>query len=604
MGEPMMKKLLSILLFVGMVWGGSAQAATYYVWANGGRSACGADDKTSALVNSQATALNMTGANACNGLSAGDVLKFSSAGGDFTTAYVVGNGGSDDNNRITATNVSGESPLITVGGATTCITNDRNWVTIDGINATQTGTGKAISVSGTGTKLRNIIAHGGTASHGILSTSSVIDLYNITATTAVNDAAYFAIIVNNATTTTADGITVSSPGISSGISFKSASLTASNLSVTGAKTGITVNLYTNYSVTGTNWSTINCTYYAGIYLAHVGNPTGLKVNLSGMTSTGTTGAGLRISGAGATYLTGNTLNNFTLSNNSTSGAIFSVISNFAISNGTANNNTAGGITLETSSNNIISGVTTSYNGVDGLSFLSGVTNTNVVYSTSNYNGQVDVSGNGDGFTSHTGCIGNMFAYDVAVGNKNSGHAHVNDSSGSIYNNTIYGNGDSTSINMGVRGGIDAGTPANWTLKNNLLMANYPYELYTGDVNVGATFNNNVYYHVGNNATEASFVYDGTNIKTWSTYHTTDGKETSSIYGDPLFYSATDFHLTPGSPAAGAGTFIPGVHDQPAPNNVDLGGQEFNSMAINLGAYGIKDSNGSVVTRPTLKGMMR
>jgi len=51
-----------------------------------------------------------------------------------------------------------------------------------------------------------------------------------------------------------------------------------------------------------------------------------------------------------------------------------------------------------------------------------------------------------------------------------------------------------------------------------------------------------------------------------------------------------------------GTIIPEVHYQPAPNNVDLGGQEFNSMAINIGAYGIKDANGNIVARPTLKGM--
>lgn len=322
--------------------------------------------------------------------------------------------------------------------------------------------------------------------------------------------------------------------------------------------------------------------YDGIYLEGNG-ATGLTVTLNDITVSGANHNGIT-AGETATY-TGFTLTNSNLSSNGANGVYLDYVENITLTNVTANSNHATGIYLLNGSTATATGCTMNSNGIDGLD-VDYFTNYTFTQCSANSNGTRDETAAGDGFSAHNSCTGGVFKYCVASLNKNSGFAFVNDSAGTVYNCTAYGNGDKSTINLGIRGGFYNVSTGAWTLKNNLFSANYPYELLFAAASYSAaTLDYNHYYHVGNGITaeaEAFTVDSGKNKLSWATYH--GSYESHSAYGDPKLTSSTVYTLQPSSPAINAGTLVTGLHDQATAATDYAGRKVLQFMRPSIGAF--------------------
>jgi hypothetical protein len=177
------------------------------------------------------------------------------------------------------------------------------------------------------------------------------------------------------------------------------------------------------------------------------------------------------------------------------------------------------------------------------------------------------SGNGDGFTSHTDaynlCYNNCLAYNMT----GTAVAMVGRTAGAIYNMTAYNNGGAWSSEGGAKQNavratfyfvltdVNPTTGTSWTVKDCIGQGGYPREVFLDNTSKAlVTMDYNDYYHPA----DANFatINGGTNNISWATYHAT--YEANSKYADPLFVSATDFHLRAGSPCIDAGTLIAGI----------------------------------------------
>lgn len=244
-----------------------------------------------------------------------------------------------------------------------------------------------------------------------------------------------------------------------------------------------------------------------------------------------------------------------------------------------------GVYADNSPNNTFQYLTISNVNRDGVSFSGTSTGNTVQYCKVSGAGQQDTTGSGDGFTAHDGCTGLLFQYVISANNKNSGFAFVGNAAGTVYNAVSYRNGDKATANMGVRGGFyNSGTGA-WVVKNSVFEGNYPKEVNITAAVLGAsTFDYNLYYHVGNDCVEAqAFSVDGgsTAIQ-WADYITaasgfSAGDEAHSVYGNPLFRSATDYHPGVGSPTINAGVDVGLTKDYAGRTifgNPDIGAYEY------------------------------
>jgi hypothetical protein len=136
----------------------------------------------------------------------------------------------------------------------------------------------------------------------------------------------------------------------------------------------------------------------------------------------------------------------------------------------------------------------------------------------------------------------------------------------LYNNTIVGNGavNAYGVNVGNIAGV-----TNVTSKNNIVCCNASgayggvgwYNPRSG-ANLTSDYND-VYNTTGANA----FYYQGAGFIPHATWKTDTGQDTNSKSANPLFTNAGagDYTLRGGSPAIGAGLYIPGVSAVNPPN---------------------------------------
>lgn len=535
------------------------------------------------------------------------------------TIYICGNGGTFTTELINPSSGTSGSPISYIGTSTpTWSMTSRNWYTngkdhlvIDGITLNNTSSGYSIQMTTTdNSTLRNITS---TAPSGIYVQTCVAPvLENITSTASASDG--IRIAGTNATITNPTIVSAGRYGIFLE-SINGATITGGSISNTTFE-GIRVTNENNSVVTidettledvGLNTGATS----AGIYYSGAG-VTGVDLTIEDVTITGALGLG-------GIYLTTAPFetNRASVSNvtvtESAHGLRATSTNNIDISNSTFSDNTSDGIFFEgTSRGMVISNVTVGDNGRDGISFGDGVTNGTVKYSEIHGNGQTDTVSNGDGITSHRGSTGFTFHNNLIWGNRNAGFALISDSAADIYNNTVYFNGDSTSVNMGVRGGFyNSGTGGVFDVRNNIFFGNYPYEVQVkqNSAYLASTFDYNQYYHVGNNTVEANFADIGAGAISWATYSASN--ESNSNYGDPqLSNPTTSFALLSSSPVINSGVDV-GLTDDYVENSImgfaDRGAYEyqwisptsaFTSSASNLAVTFTdtsSDSDGSIAS---------
>jgi hypothetical protein len=213
---------------------------------------------------------------------------------------------------------------------------------------------------------------------------------------------------------------------------------------------------------------------------------------------------------------------------------------------------------------------------------------------------------GDGFTTHYDDYNINFYNCASVNNTCTGFALVGTTSGKVINCVSANNGGDWRSTGGldqIRGGLylpltgaNSVTGISWTVKNYIGYHNYPRELHiSAAIKDTIALQNNLYSE--SNANKFASIDGATTDITWAAYDAL--YEVNSINSDPLFFSTTDYHLQPSSPAVKAGVFVPGVHDQPG--CTDLDGVPCNSMAIHIGAYSPSRTDGSPINYPTIRG---
>lgn len=130
---------------------------------------------------------------------------------------------------------------------------------------------------------------------------------------------------------------------------------------------------------------------------------------------------------------------------------------------------------------------------------------------------------------------------------------------SVYHNTIYGNGS-----YGVYSSTELGGTTTLNFRNNLIAENGTEEIVTGTTGYTYTANDyNLVYH----SAGGSFMNLNGVGKTWATWLSSTVWDDNSVNADPTFTNAgaADFTLVTGSPAIGAGVYIPGVSTANPPN---------------------------------------
>lgn len=584
-----------ILLFAPSL----TQAATYYMRADGSAANKGAatscDDAT--------TAMSVTTHNGQT-FSGGDII------------YVCGNGGTYTTELTNPSSGTSGSPISYIGTSTPTwsmtsrnwYTNGRDYLVIEGITFNNTSSGYSIQMTTTdNSTLRNITS---TAPNGIYVQTCVAPvLENVTSTASTNDG--IRIAGTNATVTNPTVISAGRYGIFLE-SINGATITGGTITNTTFE-GIRITNANNSAVT------IDGTTLEDVGLNGGATSAGIYYTGTGVTGTDLTIEDVEItsaSGLGGIYLTTApfethraTISGVTVTE-SAHGFRANNTNNVDISDSTFSDNTSDGIFFEgTSSGMEISNVTVGDNGRDGISFGSGVTNGTVNYSEIYGSGQTDSTSNGDGITTHAGSTGFSFHNNLIHGNRNAGFALVGDSGADVYNNTVYFNGDSTSVNMGVRGGFyNSGTGGVFDIKNNIFFGNYPYEIQveTNSVYLASDFDYNQYYHVGNNTVESNFADIDAGAISWATYSASN--ESNSNYGDPKLTNPTsDFSLLFSSPAINSGTDV-GLTDDYEGNPLvgfpDIGAYEYQGVPdltapiISSISSGTPDTSSAIITWTT------
>jgi peptidoglycan hydrolase-like protein with peptidoglycan-binding domain len=291
---------------------------------------------------------------------------------------------------------------------------------------------------------------------------------------------------------------------------------------------------------------------------------------------------------------------FQLYGNGNNGASFQGISGGLVENGQLYNNRGAGMWIYASNNiqvlhNLIYG--SAGKGIalgDQSNAALAVTNSTVAYNTIHDTGETvtstaqgapaggtcdAITAAGDAITAHLVCTGLSIYDNLIYNNCDDGSALVLTSTGTFYNNTVYHNGWG---GADLRGGFYTGGTGSWIIKNNILENNYPYDLnITPTVLANSTLDYNQYYNTGT-TTPFNITGNTTGITgiSWTTYHTTDGYEIHSNYGDPLFISTTtpDFHLQSTSPNIDTGTPVSLTSDYTGTNLIygapDIGAYEF------------------------------
>ncbi|MDO8649697.1 MAG: choice-of-anchor Q domain-containing protein [Candidatus Berkelbacteria bacterium] len=313
------------------------------------------------------------------------------------------------------------------------------------------------------------------------------------------------------------------------------------------------------------------------YGININNSDGINLNAQNLNIKNNTGRGIQITDSA--LLPGSSLKTFDIQRNILAGVYVRDSANLVVGPGTSSYNDFGVWADGTGTiNSVIEGVVANYNGTDGIDAVNGVPNWTVRYSEASYNGTAGkglTTGSGDGFSIHDTSTASFY-YNKAIGNLNTGMAHTGSSSGSIYNNTIFGNGSPGDSTMD-RAGLYIPTTANpgFIVRNNIIAQNYPGDLkeYSTTSNNNLDYNN--YYPINDNNFYLIF---NQSPWSWTTYHTT--REPHSFNANPLFVNValSNFKLQSGSPALNTAIAVGLVRDfvgtiVPQGNIPDIGAYE-------------------------------
>jgi len=143
---------------------------------------------------------------------------------------------------------------------------------------------------------------------------------------------------------------------------------------------------------------------------------------------------------------------------------------------------------------------------------------------------------GDAFTSHVGCTGEIFAFNLSRNNLNTSHAHIDTSAGAIYHHTGVNDGDPTNFNRAM---LYLPGTGEWIVKNSVFVNLNGYSIAQCGAAPAITADYNAY--ISNLA--APFKINGTAGKTWSEWITAVGNETHSIF---IYKNGSDYEVYYGS----------------------------------------------------------
>ena len=213
-------------------------------------------------------------------------------------------------------------------------------------------------------------------------------------------------------------------------------------------------------------------------------------------------------------------------------------------NGTVGENNHDGIFVGSISTGVIVEYNDVYNqlgnqgtGID-FSGSAGGSSTATVRYNKIYNG----AGNGMSASGEAGNTDTLTAYSNLIYGNASNFRGYETVIEVLYNNTF---GSATSIGVLFLAGAGAQTV---TFKNNIIKGTFPYAISTDPTNVTLTSD----YNCIQGGTTATTSYDGAN-NTWAQWQVSTSGDAHSINSDPLFVSATDFHLLAGNPCIDTGT---------------------------------------------------
>jgi len=377
---------------------------------------------------------------------------------------------------------------------------------------------------------------------------------NSTGTSGVN----YAVRIDGASNScTIDGLTIpSSTGYGLYVNL-SGSMSLSNIDIQDTQyCAIRIGCSNNASIYGRDW------YAKGVGQAGAGNVYGIWISGTGFTGLSADLKNINVedSGERGLFLNGGTWTSATLDTCRITGATAdgiyaALINNWTIKNSVVTSSGLSGIRFIGGNGCTIQKTTVTDSGVDNISFDENSIGHTVIGCICSGAGQTDEVGYGDGITAHAGCTDLIIAMNVFHSNKNSGAAFVQSSSGVFLYNTVFNNGDITSVNMGVRGGFYY-TPAlsdGWEVKWNIIKDNLPYEIHlNADGLSSITVDSNYYQHTDD---DFCSVDGGSSALTWDAYHAT--YEPNSVYTNPLLIGTGKISST--SPCIDIGVYIADVN---------------------------------------------
>lgn len=288
----------------------------------------------------------------------------------------------------------------------------------------------------------------------------------------------------------------------------------------------------------------------------------------------------------AVFSEGSRVSNFEVNHNTNYGIYVLNSPNIMFESGNADYNNVGmHIDGPATRDIVIDGVSANYNRTDGIDG-SDDSEAVVRYSDANYNGTTGTgltTGSGDGYSIHDTCHWEFY-YVRAIGNLNTGMAHVGSSTGVIYNSLILNNGSPDDVTMN-RAGLHLTTDATpgFVVRNNIIAGNYPCDF--GEKDDSGT-HNDIDYNIWHSLNPAHFHRNSGSsgvYMSWDAYHMTH--ESHSANMDPLLtgISGSDYSLLAGSPAINAGIDV-GL-------TLDYAGNPVPSGALpDIGAYEFQDGN--------------